>query len=289
MKTRSFIIVAVLASLLMTSCKNAIKQITEQAKHEIKENHEYRDSEKWGKVVEKEIGDSTQMFQKIQIDGNVEVVFTQGDVCKIKAYGNEKAIDEYQFSTENNVDNTITQVINLKNFSYEKNKENHNVDKNTPAITVYITAPRLEDITVYGAGDIKFDSDLAQEENLSITINGAGDVDVENVEIGAFECTINGAGDITAESIKCSGNADFTINGAGDIDTKLKCENAKLQVNGAGDIGLNVKCNELIANCNGVGDIKLKGECNQLIKSDGAIGGIDSRNLKVNGNVKIEK
>lgn len=288
MKTRHFIIIA-LAALTLSSCKNAIKSISETARQEFKAQHDYRDSEKWGKVVETEIFTSGYTFDNLQIDGNVEVVFTQDSIYSIKAYGNEKAIDEYQFMNNTNSDGTITEVVNLKGFEWNSTKENHNVTKDTPAITIYVTAPSIKNITVYGAGDIEFDSDYKHESAFSLDINGAGDFDAKEFEVVTFKANINGAGDISIKNVKCKGNADFLINGAGDIDTKLKCENAKLTVNGAGDIDLDVKCNMLTAECNGAGDIKLKGECDMLIKSDGPIGGIDSRDLKVNGSIKTKK
>lgn len=288
MKTKALILLALVA-MSMTSCKNAIREISEQAKQEFKRSHEYRDSEKWGKVVEKEIGDENITFDNLQIDGNVEVIFTQDSTYSIKVYGNEKAIDEYQFSTNNNDDGTITEVVTLKGFEWNATKENHNITKDTPAITVYVTAPSLTGITVYGAGDISIDEALSQKKPFRLEVNGAGDFDAEEMDVESFTASINGAGDIDIKEIKCKYNAEFVINGAGDLDAKVKCENAKLEVNGAGDVDLNIKCNVLTASCNGTGDIKLKGECNKLTKSDNAIGGIDSRDLTVNGKIENGK
>lgn len=288
MKTKAFFLIALTAAM-MTSCMKPIRMITESAKNELKALHEYRDSEKWGKVIEKDIEFEGLEFCKIQIDGNVEVHFTQDSICSVKAFGNEKAIEQYQFMCNTSSEGLKTLVVNLKDFAYDKTKENHNVNKDTPAITVFVSAPTMNDVTVYGAGDINFENDLTQAESLNIEINGAGDFDAKEMELANFKATINGAGDISIKKIICEGNADMIINGAGDIDSKVKCSNAFLQVNGAGNVGLNVECNELTAQCNGAGDIKLKGECNKLIKSDGPLSGIDSRNLRVNDKVEIEK
>jgi len=284
MKTKAFFLVALTAAL-MTSCMKPIRMITESAKNEIKAQHEYRDSEKWGKVVEKQIEFESLAFSQLKIDGSVEVYFTQDSICSVKAYGNEKAIDEYVFKC-NDEDGSL--IVTLKKFENDKNAK-HNIDKDTPAITIYVSAPSLTKTSLNGAGDIKVEGSLKQTEDFTIDINGAGDFDAKELEVASFNAVVNGAGDISIKDIKCDNNTKFVINGAGDVDAKLKCANAKVQVNGAGDIKLDVKCNDLTAECNGVGDIKLKGECNKLKKNDGAIGGVDSRNLKVNNKVDIEK
>lgn len=287
MKTKVFILIALVA-MTMASCKNAIKEISQQAKQEFKDKHNYRDSEKWGKVITKDIADSTS-FSNIQVNGNVDVHITQGNIASVKAYGNEKAIEEYQFMFNTDNDGCTIFVVNLKDFSWDATKENHNVNQNTPAITVYVTVPSLENITVYGAGDIDISKAFKQTNNLHVEINGAGDFYAKDLTLSRLLIMINGAGDVNIKKSECTGNVDFEVNGAGDIDVKTKCANASVIVNGAGDVDLNAKCNVLTAQCNGVGDIKLKGECNELRKSDGAVGGINSKDLKVNGKVEILK
>lgn len=274
-----------MVAMMATSCKYSIKEISQKAKQEFKDKHNYRDSEKWGKVITKEITDSAT-FSSIQINGNVDVHITQGDTVSVKAYGNEKAIDEYQFLFNTDNDGCSTFVVNLKDFKYDRTKENHNVTQNTPAITVYVTVPSVKNITVYGAGDIDFKEKFKQDDELKVEIYGAGDFEAKDLKVSHLIININGAGDVTIKDSKCKGNADFNVNGAGDIDVKTECADASVIVNGAGDVELDVKCNVLTAQCNGVGDIELKGECNRLIKSDGAVSGINSRDLTVKGKIE---
>lgn len=281
MKAIKFLAIAFIAAMTMSSCDNLTRLSIQEAKEAIKsaaESHEYRDSEKWGKVTERVISDENTFLNIIQLNGNVEVIFTQDSVCSVKAIGNEKAIDEYQFMFNTDSAAATTEfVVNLKDYTWNAKK---NVDKNTPAITVEVSAPSLKGIVVYGAGSIKIKDTLKQEDDLSVNINGASDVDVKKLDIQNLFIDINGAGDIAIKEAKCSGNATLTINGAGDADADIECANLKTIVNGAGDIDFNVKCNEVYAECNGAGDIKFKGECHSIVKKDGPIGGIDSRELK---------
>lgn len=273
--------IATLAALSLSSCNfsSKIKDMTSLAKEEMKAQHEYRDSEKWGKVVEKDINITD--FSSIQIGGAVDIVFTQGDSCSVRALGNEKAIENYQFFLN---DNEL--VVNLEGFSWEKG--NKNISQDTPAITVFITAPSLNGITLYGAGDISVADSLSQTENLSIDVYGAGDINLKSVSINNLNINISGAGDVSIKDATCQGNAKFSVQGAGDIDSKVKCANAAVSVKGAGDVDLDVECNELTAECLGAGDIKLKGECNVLRKKEGPIGGIDSRKLEVKNKTTIK-
>lgn len=273
--------IATLAALSLCGCNfsSKIKDMTSLAKEEMKAQHEYRDSEKWGKVVEKDINITD--FSSIQIGGAVDIVFTQGDSCSVRALGNEKAIENYQFFLN---DNEL--VVNLEGFSWEKG--NKNITQDTPAITVFITAPSLNGITLYGAGDISVADSLSQTENLSIDVYGAGDINLKFVSINNLAINISGAGDVSIKDATCLGNAKFSVQGAGDIDSKVKCANAAVSVKGAGDVDLDVECNELTAECLGAGDIKLKGECNVLRKKEGPIGGIDSRKLEVKNKTTIK-
>lgn len=273
--------IATLAALSLSSCNfsSKIKDMTSLAKEEMKAQHEYRDSEKWGKVVEKDINITD--FSSIQIGGAVDIVFTQGDSCSVRALGNEKAIENYQFFLNND-----ELVVNLEGFSWEKG--NKNITQDTPAITVFITAPSLNGITLYGAGDISVADSLSQTENLSIDVYGAGDINLKSVSINNLTINISGAGDVSIKDATCMGNAKFSVQGAGDIDSKVKCANAAVSVKGAGDVDLDVECNELTAECLGAGDIKLKGECNVLRKKEGPIGGIDSRKLEVKNKTTIK-
>lgn len=286
MKTKVFILVA-LAALMMTSCNNAIREISRQAKQEFKDQHNYRDSKKWGKVITKDIEPFAE-FTSIQLSGNVDIHISQGDTVAIKAYGNEKAIDEYQFTFDSDNDGCTKLAVDLKGFTWDATKENHNVDKNTPAITVYVTIPKIEDITIYGAGDIDIQDSFQQEESLSVNINGAGDFDTDHIDVNELKVNVHGAGDVYLDKVKCMNNATCNINGAGNIEGKIKCKNLELIVNGAGNINTKVKCYELTAACNGVGDIKLKGECQIFNKKDGPVGSIDSRDLKVYKKINIK-
>ena len=286
---KHYIFIAVICALAvfsMTSCTNNIKLPTKEQRENLKAMHEYRDSEKWGKVVEQDKG--SEAFNTLTTHGNVEIVYTQDSVYSVKVYGNEKAIENYLFSYNTNQEGSVDLNIYCQGAEFNR-LHNGAISKDTPAITVYVTSPQLEGITTYGAGDIQIKNDLKQDANLNIYMVGAGDLNISSIQVDQLNVTIDGAGDLDIKKAICQGNADITINGAGDLDAKIKSANTRLEIDGAGDAKIDVNCNELHALCKGVGNIKLKGECNKLYKNDNLMGSVDSRNLKVNDKIEDNK
>lgn len=92
----------------------------------------------------------------------------------------------------------------------------------------------------------------------SLGIEGAGDVEIYDIDSDTFNLDIDGAGDVTLQG-KC-GDADFEINGAGDLDaSKLQCKNVTVEINGAGDADVYAS-ESVVAELNGVGDIEVCGD-----------------------------
>ena len=68
-----------------------------------------------------------------------------------------------------------------------------------------------------------------------MTVNGAGDAKLENLDCESVKFEINGAGDCVLSGR--SESASLSISGAGDIDaTKLVCPDVKTSVRGLGSI-----------------------------------------------------
>lgn len=281
MKIKTLAAIA-LTLLTLSSCRfgTAIKMISEKAQEEMRANHDYENKVKeWGEVIDVEI-DSVMPFTGIQTNGNIDIVFTQDSVFSIRMHGNKKAVEEYKYWWSES-----KMVFNTKEgFTYDTTKDNVNVDKNTPAITIYVTAPEIIYLEVYGSSDIKINDGLKQDYTFSIQINGAGNIDMEHAELGGiFTINIDGAGNIDLDDIVCADDAIMHIQGAGNIEVdNIKCKNIDTEVNGAGNIDLEVDCDNLKADINGVGNIELKGVCNTLDSNfGGTMGNIDTDGLKV--------
>lgn len=225
---------------------------------------DYRDSEKWGKVVENTI--SISDFTTLKLMNNANVILYQSDTLRIEVLGNEKAIENNEIAVQ---DNILT--ISKKEGAPD----------DTPTITVRIYTPTISDIDIYGDGDCAFMSNVAVDSDFAINIYGAGDIDIEELECADFTANIKGTGDIYAEFITCS-DATIAADGDGNINCDFKAKDIAATHNGAGKAKLNVDCNNLTVSANGTGDMKVKGQCESFIKSEKGLGSIDSRGLTMN-------
>ena len=100
--------------------------------------------------------------------------------------------------------------------------------------------------------------EISVETIEGLGIEGAGDVEIYNIDTDSFEMNIDGAGDVTLEG-RCV-DADYEINGAGDLDAEaFECENVEIRINGAGDAEVYAS-ESVVAVLNGVGDIEVCGD-----------------------------
>lgn len=259
-----------LALLSTTSCTMSSEDLKRIVRKEAGKD-DYRDSEKWGKVVTKTL--SLNDFTHINLSSNADIKFRQGEEFTAEAYGNEKAIAFYDIN--------VADGILLVNH-----KKDHPL--NVPSIRLVITAPTLESINVSGAGDIELKDTIEFANDLTINIAGAGDVEINRLKCKNFSLHISGAGDIEAQKIKCKGKADIQISGAGDLKADIRANDINVAINGAGDADLDVKCKNINVTTSGAGEVELEGECESLTKHSSGMASIDSRNLTIHEVVKIQ-
>ena len=128
----------------------------------------------------------------------------------------------------------------------------HRVETHVEGETLYISQEgrRWRDNEIF--------IEISVEVIEGLDIEGAGDVEIYNIDSDAFEMNIDGAGDVTLEGT--CGDARYEINGAGDLDAEeLQCRTVDIQINGAGDADVYAS-ESVIAELNGVGDISVCGD-----------------------------
>ena len=265
MKIKTFFALASMIAMptLFSSCgmsSSDIKALVKASKGE------FRDSKEWGKVIDKSI-DINSDISALEMNGAIDCVLTQSDSLSIIVKGNEKAIEKYEITTDND------------RFTVNK-KEKFKSVNNIPSISIIISAPNINDIVVNGAGDIEVKNDYSIDGPLNVVINGAGDLDIKKMKCENLSIVINGAGDVKAKQITCNNKAEFAINGAGDIEASIKSNSISTNIAGAGDADLDVNCNNLNVSVSGTGDIKLKGKCINFRKSESNLGSINSKDLQ---------
>ena len=221
-----------------------------------------RDSHKWGNVVEKSI-DITD-FNAIDLDGNFDVVYTQGHTTTATIVGNENVIAYHK--------------VEVKDSTFVDHTSEDAPD-NMPSIRIIVSSPSLRTINLSGTGDIDIKDNLTCD-NLDINLDGAGDIDIESVDCSMLNASISGAGDISIDNMNCT-SVNSNVSGAGDIKADIKCRFIHVEVAGAGDADLNIDCNTITAIASGTGTLELKGHTEILNKNESGLSNVDTEKLEV--------
>ena len=230
MKLRNIISAIIIASsACLVSCDKMVEKGM-QAMMESVSNHDYQDSEKWGKVVTLDI--PTLDFQEVELSGAIRLEYKQDSIYSVQVYGNEKAIEAYSITSE---ENELT--ASLKEGT-------GTINKNTPAITLRITAPFITEIQASGASDIILKDSIAQDKELDINIGGAGNVKMDNL------CLTE--------------NLEVITTGAANLEGRVECRKLKLKMSGAGSGNLDIHCKQARLSLSGAVNVAVSGECHNF-------------------------
>ena len=159
-------------------------------------------------------------FDTIEINGGADVTFTQSEDYDVTVRTQESVFDLLDYRVEGT--KLILEIKDRKSIHAEE-------------FTVSITAPELNKVTVSGASDLDIKG-LRIDGDLEVQVNGAGDLDFDQIACDNFTVQVNGAADAKLSSIDIRKKLKVQVNGAGDVDITGSTQDVSLEVNGAGDI-----------------------------------------------------
>jgi hypothetical protein len=181
-------------------------------------------------------------FTGVTAAGPDRVIITRGDRFSVTATGSEDALGRLQIQVDGD-DLTIGRRAIRISLSDQ------------PAVTVRITMPQLSRLAMAGSGNASADAMAGDAAEISVA--GASEVDVRNIEARSIE--LNGAG---AGLIKAAGRAsrvEVNIAGAGDVEAAtLAAETAEVSTAGSGSVTLSVSRAAEVSTL-GSGDITITG------------------------------
>ena len=123
---------------------------------------------------------------------------------------------------------------------------------------IYVTSDLLSELTINGAVDMECKHGIRSAGNFDLTLNGAGDLDIDGLEAADVTIRCNGAADLDIKGIRAAA-LDVTMNGAGDIKVAGEAERAWLTINGAGDIdATKLKTAFIRPSVHGVGSVRTR-------------------------------
>ena len=159
-------------------------------------------------------------FDTIEINGGADVTFNQASVYEVTVRTQENIFDWLDYKVEGT--KLILQIKDKKNVHAE-------------VFDIVIQAPELNKVLVNGASDFDIKG-LRIDGDLDVQVNGAGDLDFNQVACESLSIQVNGAADAKLTSLEVRKDLKVEVNGAGDVEITGSAQDVSLQVNGAGDI-----------------------------------------------------
>lgn len=122
-------------------------------------------------------------------------------------------------------------------------------------IAYTLTVPRLDAITVSGAGNVT--ARKLESDHLKVKLSGAGKAQLDNVACKSLALELSGAGNASLGG--AAEKLTIRLSGAGGVDARnLKAKSVEARVSGAGEATVWAE-SELKARVSGAGGIKYKG------------------------------
>ncbi len=180
-------------------------------------------------------------YDRIEVLGSYDVIFTDGEVGKIKI----KAPDNILPLIQTEVSDGLLRI--------DTGKSRYRVKE--PIIIYVPVDSRLKQVVIKGSADIYTEKSL-ETKALEVDVYGSGDVRLQ-VDASSLALKIDGSGDIRVGGK--TDNLSINISGSGDVDaSKLTAEKAVININGSGDVSAYVTENVDVSIA-GSGDVTIKG------------------------------
>jgi hypothetical protein len=209
-------------------------------------------------------------FKRIVMSTPYDVHFVQGDKNVVKLVGPQAEVAS-----------VVLRVSGETLYIERATRRSRMFFTSSDDVDIYVTSPDLTQLEIKGSGDFEANRRVDTDQ-LTVSINGSGDIDFKDVICDKLEASISGSGDIDFGKVECL-RASAGIHGSGDIKFKqLKANKMQFSIKGSGDVGANLN-NAGDVNCEvfGSGTIKLAGVAKSLNKSIRGSGNVESGHLQL--------
>lgn len=225
MKKMNWLLLAVMGIILFTSCKKIKGE---------------------GPVITE--NRNVGSFAGVDLRGDATVHFSKGNNLIIELHGQDNVLKVLEtYKSGSNL------VIKYRN--------DIRLGRHEP-ITIYLTAPELNDLRISGSGDIFVTGDIINND-MEIDISGSGSIKIDKLMTSYLDVNMSGSGNVEIED----GEADeeiLKISGSGDLYfPNVIARKAMTTTNGSGDIRIHVT-EELRSTISGSGSVYYKGQPSML-------------------------
>ena len=183
-------------------------------------------------------------FSGVSLAISADVFLTQGPVQKVEIEGDKNSLEEIE-----TVVNDGTLKIQTKNMFHG----------NFGKVSVYITVPQINALSISGSGDITTKSDIGTDE-LDLNVSGSGSIHFSKLSAREVSATITGSGNIEVSAGQAQSELEVVITGSGSLSAEgFSVQEADVTITGSGSAKVWV-VKELETNITGSGNVAYKGD-----------------------------
>lgn len=202
-------------------------------------------------------GQTTKETRKVGTFTGVSLAFSgdifikQGSPLSVVIEAEQKTLEVIESELEGS-----TLVLKTKNGHW----------RDLGKITVYITMPEIDNLSVSGSGDIICQS-LVKTDEINLKISGSGSIKMQDLSVREIDAVVTGSGDIMLSGAGSpSGEMNATITGSGSIRTEgMPVAEVQVTITGSGSASVHAT-KELETNITGSGSVLYKG--NPLVNAN---------------------
>jgi hypothetical protein len=187
---------------------------------------------------------SVSGFTKVSFGVSGDLFIKIGPEFKLVIEGDKDVLDEIETSVSG-------ERLNIR-------KENWHFNFDNEKVTINITMPEIEGLSVSGSGKAQI-MDPVKSDNLSLSVSGSGKLITSDLNADDLNCGISGSGDIILGSGGSIDNGDISISGSGSFSGEgIEIDHLEVSISGSG----NCRCragDSLEAHVSGSGNITYSG------------------------------
>jgi hypothetical protein len=187
-------------------------------------------------------------FNEVTLAGSATVILVQGSPQKVVVDAESEDLSHLETAVSGDKLRIGTKRESGMNWSNYRFKG---------PVTVYVTVPTINALTVSGSGRMKADGGV-KAKDLNLTVSGSGRMELAQVQAAQLETTISGSGDISINGGTVPRQA-VSISGSGGVQApKLRTENCNVRISGSGNCRVNAT-ETLQASIAGSGNVYVTG------------------------------
>ena len=185
-------------------------------------------------------------FERVSLATPDTVEIVHGQAFSVRAQGDQSILDALVLSVEGG-------TLRIRYRAHENGGDWDRPD--VPPVRIAITMPRLNGVSVAGAGDIAVGRFAAQRFEAAIA--GSGDIAIESLQTDEAAFSIAGSGDLDVAGT--AGSIDLSIAGSGDVTADdFRAQTMNVDIAGSGSASAYVT-DAVQASFVGSGDVMVRG------------------------------